>query len=76
MVMYVTWVFVCVYYFCKKLSFSPFYSNFKMKSRENSCKNYIFIILSNIDFKYTKRRWILCQSNVTSLTEIAVFHIS
>ena len=36
----------------------PFYSGFKIKSSENSCKNNI---LFKIDFKYTKRRGILMR---------------
>ena len=47
--------------FFKNSRFSPFYSNFKIKSSENSCKNNIFFILFKIDFKYTKRRDILMQ---------------
>ena len=38
-----------------------FYSDFKIKSSENSCENNIFVILFKIDFKYTKRRGILMQ---------------
>ena len=47
--------------FFKNSRFWPFYSDFKIKSSENSCKNNIFIILFKIDFKYTKRRRILMQ---------------
>ena len=36
----------------------PFYSDLKIKSSENSCKNNIFVILFKIDFKCTKRRGI------------------
>ena len=39
--------------------FVTFYSDFKIKSSENSCKNDIFVISFKIDFKYTKRRRIL-----------------
>ena len=41
--------------------FLPFYSDFKIKSSENSCKNIIFVILFKIDFKYMKRRRILMR---------------
>ena len=37
------------------------YSNFKIKSSENSCKNNIFVILFKIDFKYIKSRRILMR---------------
>ena len=47
--------------FFKNSRFWPFYSDFKIKSSENSCKNNIFVILFKIDFKYTKRRKILMQ---------------
>ena len=47
--------------FFKNSRFSPFYSDFKIKSNENSCKNNIFVILFKIDFKYTKRRGNLMQ---------------
>ena len=47
--------------FFKNSRFWPFYSDFKIKSRENSCKNNIFVILFKIDFKYTKRRGILMR---------------
>ena len=40
--------------FLKNLRFGPFYSDFKMKSSENSCKNNNFAILFKIDFKYIK----------------------
>ena len=40
----------------KKMCFSLFYSDFKIKSIEIRCKNDIFAILSKMDFKYTKRR--------------------
>ena len=40
--------------FFKNWGFWPFYSDFKLKSSENSCKNNIFVILFKIDFKYTK----------------------
>ena len=39
----------------------PFYSDFKIKSSENSCKNNIFVILFKIDIKYIKRRRILMR---------------
>ena len=45
--------------FLKKSRFWPFYSDFKIKRRKNSCKNDIFAILFKMDFKYTKRRRIL-----------------
>ena len=54
--------------FFKNSRFSLFYSDFKIKSSENSCKNEIFVILFKIGFKYTKRRRIL--------NENGVFHIS
>ena len=43
--------------FFKNSRFSPFYSDFKIKSTgsENSCKNNIFAILFKIDFKYIKK---------------------
>ena len=47
--------------FFKNSRFSLFYSHFKIKSSENSCKNNIFVILFKIDFKYTKRRGILMR---------------
>ena len=47
--------------FFKNSRFSPFYSDFKIKSSKNSCKNNIFIILFKIDLKYTKRRKILMR---------------
>ena len=47
--------------FFKNSRFCPFYSDFKIKSSENSCKNNIFVILFKIDFKYTKRRRILMR---------------
>ena len=37
-----------------------FYSDFKIKSSENSCKN-IVVIMFKIDFKYTKMRRILLR---------------
>ena len=40
--------------FFKNSRFSTFYSNFKIKSSENGCKNNIFLILFKIDFKYIK----------------------
>ena len=40
--------------FFKNWGFLPFYSDFKLKSSENSCKNNIFVILFKIDFKYSK----------------------
>ena len=43
--------------------FQKFYSNFKIKSSENSCKNNIFVILFKIDFKYTKNADFQCESN-------------
>ena len=45
--------------FLKNSRFWPFYSDFKIKSSEISCKNNIFVILFKIDFKYTKRRGII-----------------
>ena len=45
--------------FFKNSRFLPFYSDFKIKSSENSCKDKIVVILFKIDFKYTKRRRIL-----------------
>ena len=56
--------------FFKNSRFGPFYSDFKIKSSENSCKNDIFVIWFKIDFKYTKRRRIFCESNATSLRSI------
>ena len=47
--------------FSKNSRFWPFYSDFKIKSSENSCKNNIFVTLFKIDFKYTKRRGILMR---------------
>ena len=47
--------------FFKNSRFSPFYSDFKIKSSKNSCKNNIFIILFKIDLKYTKRSRILMR---------------
>ena len=47
--------------FFKNSRFWPFYSDFKIKSDENSCKNDIFVILFKIDFKYTKRRIIVMR---------------
>ena len=47
--------------FFKNSRFWPFYSDFKIKSSENSCKNNIFVISFKIDFKYTKRRGILMR---------------
>ena len=47
--------------FFKNSRFWPFYSDFKIKSSENSCKNNIIVILFKIDFKYTKRRRILMR---------------
>ena len=47
--------------FFKNARFSPFYSDFKIKSSENSCRKNILVILFNIDFKYPKRRRILMQ---------------
>ena len=47
--------------FFKNLRFWPFYSDFKIKSSENSCKNNIFVTLFKIDFKYTKRCRILMR---------------
>ena len=47
--------------FFKNLRFLPFYSDFKIKGSENSCKNNIFVILFKIDFKNTKRRIILMR---------------
>ena len=40
--------------FFNNLQFWPFYSNFKIKSSENSCKNVIFAILSKIAVKTSK----------------------
>ena len=45
--------------FFKNSRFLPFYSDFKIKSSENSCKDKIFVMLFKIDFKYIKRRRIL-----------------
>ena len=47
--------------FFKISRFWPFYSDFKIKISENSCKNIIFVTLYKIDFKYIKRRGILMQ---------------
>ena len=47
--------------FFENSRFWPFYSDFKMKSIENSCKINIFVVLFKIDFKYTKRRRILMR---------------
>ena len=40
--------------FFKNLRFRPFYSDFKIKSSENSCKNNIIAILFKIYFKASK----------------------
>ena len=39
-----------------QLEFCQFYSDFKIKSSENSCKNDISFFLFKMDFKYTKKR--------------------
>ena len=47
--------------FFKNSRFRPFYSDFKIKSSDNSCKNNIFALLFKIDVKYIKRRRILMR---------------
>ena len=47
--------------FLKNSRFSPFYSDFKRKSSENSCNNNIFVVLFKRDIKYTNRRRMLMR---------------
>ena len=47
--------------FFKNLRFRPFYSDFKIKRSDISCKNNFFAILLKINFKYIKRRRILMR---------------
>ena len=55
----VLWMFQLEFF--KNSRFWPFYSDFKIKSSEDSCKNNTFIILSKMDFKHSKRHIILLR---------------
>ena len=49
-------------FFSKIRNFDPaFYSDFKIKSDDKSCKVNIFVILFKIDFEYIKRHRVLMR---------------